>query len=72
VKSLTEQNEERQLRLGLGQVLRYRSLLSAKGVAEVRAVLVAEHEPSDPSWRALCQEMGVVLLTPPGLSAALE
>jgi hypothetical protein len=48
VKSITPQNEERQLRLGLGQVLRYRSLLRTVG-HDVRAVLVAENEPQDQS-----------------------
>lgn len=33
VKSITDANEERQLRLGLGQLLRYRHRLSASGQA---------------------------------------
>jgi hypothetical protein len=41
VKSTTEDNREKQLRLGLGQVLRYRHALAASG-REVRAWLVAE------------------------------
>jgi hypothetical protein len=64
VKSITRANEERQLRLGLGQVLRYRGLLRER-LEEVRAVLVAEHEPSDPSWRKLCEEVDVSLVVPP-------
>lgn len=62
VKSITAQNEEDQLRLGLGQVLRYRQRLSALGHDRVVAVLVPECQSSDPSWRELCQELGVVLL----------
>jgi hypothetical protein len=62
VKSITAQNEEHQLRLGLGQVLRYRQRLSALGYDRVVAVLVPECQPRDPSWRELCQELGVVLL----------
>jgi hypothetical protein len=62
VKSITAQNEEHQLRLGLGQVLRYRQRLSALGHDRVVAVLVPECQPRDPSWRELCQELGVVLL----------
>jgi hypothetical protein len=62
VKSITAQNEEHQLRLGLGQVLRYRQRLSALGHDRVVAVLVPERQPRDPSWRELCQELGVVLL----------
>jgi hypothetical protein len=63
VKSLTRQNEEQQLRLGLGQVLRYRALLRLKAHA-VCAVLAVEQEPTDPEWHALCEELGVVLVTP--------
>ena len=64
VKSLTSVNEEKQLRLGLGQVLRYRNLLAREG-AEVRAILALEHEPQDPGWGSLCSELGVVLASPP-------
>ena len=62
VKSITADNEEVQLRLGLGQVLRYRQRLSALGHDRVVAVLVPERQPRDPSWRELCQDLGVVLL----------
>ena len=49
VKSITSGNEEAQLRLGLGQVLRYRQRLLALGHDRVVAVLVPEREPRDPS-----------------------
>jgi hypothetical protein len=62
VKSITAENEEHQLRVGLGQVLRYRQRLSALGHDRVVAVLVPERPPRDPTWRELCQELGVVLL----------
>ena len=62
VKSITADNEEHQLRVGLGQVLRYRQRLSALGHDRVVAVLVPERQPRDPSWRELCQDLGVVLL----------
>lgn len=62
VKSITAENEEHQLRLGVGQVLRYRQCLSALGHDRVVAVLVPEREPRDSSWRELCQDLGVVLL----------
>jgi len=62
VKSITSENEEHPLRVGLGQVLRYRQRLSALGHDRVVAVLVPERQPGDPSWRELCQELGVVLL----------
>jgi hypothetical protein len=64
VKSTTTSNEEKQLRLGLGQVLRYRHLLA--GDQDVRAVLVAESEPRDPSWLATCRAVGVYLVWPTG------
>jgi hypothetical protein len=62
VKSITAENEEHQLRVGLGQVLRYRQRLSALGHDRVVAVLVPERQPRDSSWRELCRECGVVLL----------
>jgi hypothetical protein len=71
VKSITPQNAERQLRLGLGQVLRYRDLLRKKGYT-VRAVVAAEHAPQDPAWKALCEELGVILIGPGEQTAALE
>jgi hypothetical protein len=50
VKSTTDMNEEKQLRLGLGQVLRYRQVLALQHSDKtVIAVLVAEREPIDPN-----------------------
>lgn len=63
VKSLTKRNEERQLRLALGQVIRYAHLLSGKG-RPVRKVIAVEREPSDPSWAELCEHSGVTLVWP--------
>jgi len=56
VKSIDAGNEEEPLRLGLGQVLRYRQRLPALGHERVVAVLVPERQPHDPSWHELCQE----------------
>jgi hypothetical protein len=56
VKSLTEANEERQLRLGLGQVLRYAHLLTVI-TTDVRPVLALERKPSDESWLELCEKL---------------
>jgi hypothetical protein len=67
VKSMTMDNEERQLRLGLGQVLRYRHWLERAGRGTV-AVLVPEREPTDPSWRDLCAELNVNLTWPPAFA----
>jgi hypothetical protein len=63
VKSITDSNEEGQLRLGLGQVLRNRQRLIALGHDNVVAVLVPERTPRDRSWRELCDEVDVVLLS---------
>lgn len=63
VKSTTDENEEEQLRLGLGQVLRYRHSLSRLGHVDVVAVLVPERDPRDDAWRELCSELGVVLMS---------
>jgi hypothetical protein len=71
VKSITPGNEERQLRLGVGQVLRYRNLLGQRGL-RVRAVLVPERAPRDPSWSSLCEELGVLLVTPPYFEPLFE
>jgi hypothetical protein len=64
VKSITPQNEERQLRQALGQVLRYRQLLAEEG-RTVQAMIAAEYEPSDPTWTELCAREEIVLVWPP-------
>jgi hypothetical protein len=63
IKSVTDGNEEKQLRLGLGQVLRYRHQLSSEGRTVV-AVLVAEREPNDKSWGPTCAGLSVYLVWP--------
>ena len=61
VKSLTDSNEERQLRLGLGQLLRYRQRVSDPSAV---AVLVAERKPTDASWLQLCKQLQIHLVWP--------
>jgi hypothetical protein len=63
VKSITVANEERQLRLGLGQVLRYQDLLqpAAKPVIPVLAV---NRKPWDRRWQRLCDKVKVSLVWP--------
>ena len=63
IKSITDDNEEEQLRLGLGQVLRYRHHLGKLGHQRVVALLVPERTPRDESWNDLCRELGVILLS---------
>lgn len=64
IKSLSNTNEEKQLRLGLGQLLRYGQQLGAAG-NPVRTWLVAERQPSDPSWTELAKSVRVELCWPP-------
>ena len=72
VKSLTEENEEMQLRLGLSQVLMYRHRLArVYPVMRVRAVLLVEREPTFAAWNALCGELGVLLVWPANLNQRL-
>jgi hypothetical protein len=53
-----------QLRLGLGQVLRYQHALLGR-FHPVHAVLVVERELGDPAWRELCNSREVRLVWPP-------
>jgi hypothetical protein len=55
------------LRLGIGQLLRYRHGLTAEGET-VRAYLLCERAPSDPAWINLCQDLDVELVWPEILS----
>jgi hypothetical protein len=64
VKSLTQDNEERQLRMAIGQVIRYRQQLTAKGHEPCFAVICTEKQPSDSSWDQLCESEGIVLVWP--------
>ena len=61
VKSTTPQNETKQLRLGLGQVLDYQDV-EARGFDSVRAVLAIEQPPSDERWIRLCARHDVELV----------
>jgi hypothetical protein len=70
VKSLTLANEERQLRLGLGQVLRYWHALSFRS-KPVISVLAVEAKPADESWLALSDRLGIWLLWPESMPAAI-
>ena len=63
VKSLSDRNEAKQLRLGLGQVLHYQAMLESEG-GHVEAVLAVERAPRDEAWVALCERHGVILVWP--------
>jgi hypothetical protein len=64
VKSITAANEERQLRMAIGQVIRYRQKLAAKGHEPIASVIATELQPSDFSWQELCEHEGILLLWP--------
>lgn len=64
VKSLTLENEERQLRMAIGQVIRYRQKLNAAGHEPVMTVIAAERAPEDQSWEELCVQENIVLVWP--------
>lgn len=71
VKSITQANEEHQLRLGLGQLLRYRFALSPLGGSMVRALLVPEAPLTDEAWFDVCASVGVTLLPKPAIASEL-
>lgn len=64
VKSTTIANEERQLRIAIGQVIRYRQKLAADGCEPIIAVIAVEQCPSDSSWEELCKNEGIILIWP--------
>jgi hypothetical protein len=68
VKSITRQNETRQLRHAVGQVLHYRHLLAAEGTV-VRAMIAVERAPSDPTLVDLCGKEEIALVWPGNMNA---
>ena len=71
VKSLTRENEEHQLRLGLGQLLYYCHLLRKRG-EQVIPVLVPELQPRDPEWTELCTMLDICLVCPSDFSVRIR
>jgi hypothetical protein len=63
VKSLSDGNEEHQIRYGIGQLLDYRAQLRSE-FARVRSVLAVAREPSDLRWVRVCRDAGIVLVWP--------
>lgn len=72
VKSLTLDNEERQLRLAIGQVVRYRHQISVGNERDVRALIAVERPPSDSTWLDLCNEQGIILAWPEMFRQAVQ
>jgi hypothetical protein len=71
VKSTTLQNEERQLRLAVGQVLRYRQLIESPR-HPVRPIIAIENAPYDDTWIDLCAKEEIVLVWPEVFEMALK
>lgn len=71
VKSATPTNLEGQLRLGLGQLLRYGAILRTHG-EKVRHILAVERAPADTVWNALLSELDVTLVTPATLDDTFD
>lgn len=72
VKSITAKNEERQLRMAIGQVIRYRQKLNSIGFEPVYAVIAVEYLPTDQSWIELCEKENILLLWPDVVSEKLS
>ena len=70
VKSTTAKNEEQQMRLAIGQVIRYRQRLATDG-RDVRAMIAVENVPFDESWIDLCGREGIALVWPEVMTLAL-
>ena len=71
IKSLTKENEQHQLRLGLGQILQYCHLLRSRA-EHVIPVLAPELKPRDPEWGHLCKALNVRLAFPPDFEALTD
>lgn len=65
VKSLGADNEARQVRLGLGQVLDYRKQLQDAGTNSTAVLAVSRKPAAGEHWSALASEHGVVFCWPP-------
>jgi hypothetical protein len=63
VKSITDSNEEIQMRLALAQVLRYCQRLNATGLI-TQAVIAVERELSDDTWSELLVHEHIILVWP--------
>jgi len=69
VKSATASNLEGQLRIGLGQLLRYGETLRARGET-VCHILAVELKPTDQTWLDLFARLEIRLVTPENLADA--
>lgn len=73
VKSITEANAEKQLRLGVGQVLRYSQILATRySEKRVLPVVACESRPQDSTWEILCNNLGIALVWPDTFDSILS
>lgn len=72
VKSTTPANEERQLRLAVGQVLRYAQVLTEDTGHPTQPLIILDGPPSSPGWQALCAQHGIILASPDTLVAEID
>ena len=63
VKSIRAENEERQMRLAVGQVLRYRQAMDL-GWGHIHHVIATSTPPKDDSWGDLLASLGIQLIWP--------
>ena len=64
IKSLTEENETHQIRLGLAQLLEYKHKLNLLHKKRISPWLVVEDEPKNPMWLDLLGSLEVKLTWP--------
>lgn len=66
VKSLSETNEDQQIRLGIGQILDYAHQLQHLDAShKIRPVLVLERQPTGARWRGVADSSGILLIWGP-------
>lgn len=74
VKSLSNTNQDQQIRLGIGQVLDYTHQVQRQppdGYATARAVLILEQKPNDERWTALAASLPIALTWAPDFPGLL-
>ena len=64
IKSLTDENETHQMRLGLALLLEYKHKLTLLHKKQVPPWLVVEYEPKNPMWLGLLESLQVKLTWP--------
>lgn len=71
VKSISGKSERQQIRLGLGQVIDYRTSLRKLGF-DVQSVVAVTGMPSNPHFEEMCDQAEVILCSPKSFRTALS